>query len=553
MASFSDTDPGTAEIYSATIFWGDGTISTVTEAAGQIVADGNGGFDVIGSHTYQAGASATTLRVALNAAGRTGEDISRSDIAVADAPLIGGDLTPPVTTEGAVVTQALVYHFSEANPYAVASDYMATVAWGDGAVTTITSTANSYGLIAADPNGGFDVLATHRYTIAPPAATFSVTVSDQDGSTCGASDSNFSVADAPLVADALTPPAALGTTTFVRVPVFTFTDADQLFVPFVLYTATVNWGDGATSDLTRTHDSTSPIVENYVDGQREFVVYGSHTYAQALSGATFSVEVNDPNGASTGASVSNFMVDPGPAVTSIDCVGPAMAVGAGSLQFAVNFSTSVTGVGASDFAVAGGNSTGTISSVTGSGSSYVVTVINVSGNGVLGLNLVDDDSIVDAYGAPLGGCGAGNGNFTGQAYALNTAFYWDADGVSSPAAGGSGPWSGGATWRVGSPTGPLCNWVAGADACFPAGTGTVTIAGQIAAHSLNFEGDGAAVQSSSSSDCLSLVPDAASGAYCGIYVSSGSATVGVRVAGSNGLIKGGPARRSWPGRTRIRA
>jgi hypothetical protein len=42
-----------------------------------------------------------------------------------------------------------------------------------------------------------------------------------------------------------------------------------------------------------------------------------------------------------------------------------------------------------------------------------------SGSGTIGLNLVDDDSIIDTNGTPLGGKGAGNGDFTGLAYTLD--------------------------------------------------------------------------------------------------------------------------------------
>ena len=93
---------------------------------------------------------------------------------------------------------------------------------------------------------------------------------------------------------------------------------------------------------------------------------------------------------------------------------------AGSVSFAVTFSETVTGVATSDFALALSGATGTISSLSGSGMSYTVTVTGVSGNGTLGLNLVDNDSIVDPFGNPLGGTGAGNGNFTGQTYTIDT-------------------------------------------------------------------------------------------------------------------------------------
>ena len=61
-----------------------------------------------------------------------------------------------------------------------------------------------------------------------------------------------------------------------------------------------------------------------------------------------------------------------------------------------------------------------ISTIEGSGSAYTITVNTGTGNGTLGLNLVDNDSIIDATGNPLGGTGAGNGSFTGQVYTIES-------------------------------------------------------------------------------------------------------------------------------------
>ena len=64
-------------------------------------------------------------------------------------------------------------------------------------------------------------------------------------------------------------------------------------------------------------------------------------------------------------------------------------------QWTVVFSESVTGVDAADFAlVTTGAVTGaTITTVSGSGSQYTVTANTGTGNGTLGLNLVDNDTI----------------------------------------------------------------------------------------------------------------------------------------------------------------
>ncbi|MCU1350636.1 MAG: repeat protein, partial [Acidobacteria bacterium] len=58
--------------------------------------------------------------------------------------------------------------------------------------------------------------------------------------------------------------------------------------------------------------------------------------------------------------------------------------------------------------------------VTGSSTIWTVTANTGSGSGTLGLNLADNDSIVDAANNPLGSAGAGNGNFTGEVYNVLT-------------------------------------------------------------------------------------------------------------------------------------
>ncbi|MCW3016576.1 MAG: Fibronectin type domain protein [Solirubrobacterales bacterium] len=120
---------------------------------------------------------------------------------------------------------------------------------------------------------------------------------------------------------------------------------------------------------------------------------------------------------------SNLVAGGPPAyVTAIDRTD-ASPTNAATLHWSVTFSEPVTGVDATDFAVAASGVTGaSIAGVTGSGSGpYTVTVSGVAGNGTLGLNLVDDDSIVNAASSPLGSAGGGaNGDFTGQAYTVDT-------------------------------------------------------------------------------------------------------------------------------------
>jgi hypothetical protein len=85
-----------------------------------------------------------------------------------------------------------------------------------------------------------------------------------------------------------------------------------------------------------------------------------------------------------------------------------------SMNFTVKFSEPVRGVDQSDFSL---NTNGTLNqtgivSVTGAGDTYTVSVEAQEGEGSLHLNVLDNDSIVDIMGNPLGGIGTGNGDFT---------------------------------------------------------------------------------------------------------------------------------------------
>jgi Domain of unknown function (DUF4347)/Bacterial Ig-like domain/RTX calcium-binding nonapeptide repeat (4 copies) len=124
----------------------------------------------------------------------------------------------------------------------------------------------------------------------------------------------------------------------------------------------------------------------------------------------------------TGSGNGNFtgqtynIIKSAPIAAGITLVNPN-PIAAGSVNYAVTFNQDVTGVDATDFALAASGLAGTsITSVTGSGKNYNVLVNTGNGSGSLGLNLVDNDSIQNVVSLPLGGVGAGNGSFTGQTY-----------------------------------------------------------------------------------------------------------------------------------------
>jgi hypothetical protein len=109
------------------------------------------------------------------------------------------------------------------------------------------------------------------------------------------------------------------------------------------------------------------------------------------------------------------------AVTSIQPLD-ATPIASDLIRFSVNFSEPVSGVDSTDFVftLTGTLADATIVDVSGSGTAYTVTVNSGIGDGTLRLDLIDNDSIVDAYSIPLGGVGANTGNFTsGDFYTLD--------------------------------------------------------------------------------------------------------------------------------------
>jgi hypothetical protein len=136
--------------------------------------------------------------------------------------------------------------------------------------------------------------------------------------------------------------------------------------------------------------SSGPLVSDDTNGVRDIFVK-EVAYPPDLNPTVKSTEQGCPNG----------------------CSGSADQV----VDFLVEFSEPVTGVDAGDFVltIGGGISGAAITAVSGSGSDYEVQVNTGSGDGTLRLDVVDNDSIKDFPLNPLGGVGAGNGNFTAGA------------------------------------------------------------------------------------------------------------------------------------------
>jgi hypothetical protein len=281
----SQAQPGN---FTATIDWGDGTTST-----GTVTADPKGGFDVTGTHTYadsnqadlefpferfhSRGGRSFSITVTVDDTATNATGTGQSSARVAPAP-------PNISTQGKDIQatsgqqfSGVVATFTDANAQAQASDFKATIYWGDGTSSDAT--------ISADPKGGFDVTATHTYTTASGDFEYwsgfgwgfpfrsdngefevAVSISDTKSSDSAMTESLATVAPS-LSVTAQKISATVGQQ-FSGV-VATFTDADPKATAGN-FTATIQWGDGTTSQGTVT-----------ADPKGGFDVSGTHTYSNA--------------------------------------------------------------------------------------------------------------------------------------------------------------------------------------------------------------------------------------------------------------------------------
>ena len=270
VATFSDANPaGAATDYTATIDWGDN--SALTTVSGSLMSVAGGAFGVPGSHAY-AEEGTYTLTVTISDVG--GAMATVNPVAtVGDAALTAGTGASIVATEGAAFS-GVVGGFTDANSAAAPGDFTATITWSDGSTTqgemsTISGIA-----------GGFAVSGTHVFSDEAASAPFTVVVHDRGGSVVTLTGT-AAVADAKLhlTAVATVSPAGGAANNLL---VATFTD-DGGPEPVANYSATIDWGDGATA-------AGAIALSNGV-----FQISGSHQYAKAGS-FTIGVSVKDDGG-----------------------------------------------------------------------------------------------------------------------------------------------------------------------------------------------------------------------------------------------------------------
>jgi cyclophilin family peptidyl-prolyl cis-trans isomerase len=191
-------------------------------------------------------------------------------VGVGDQPITASGVAVSAT-EGAAASSVTVATFTDADPNPIASDFTASINWGDGHVSTGTVTVSSGGTLTVTGSNTYKEQGTYQVK---------TTITDRLGAVTTAT-SMATVVDAPLSAQGV-PVTAGGGVPLNDIMVATFTDSDPNGTVSD-YTATINWGDGTTSTGTISAGSTGA-----------FSVLGSHTYSTQGT-FTISVTVNDVN------------------------------------------------------------------------------------------------------------------------------------------------------------------------------------------------------------------------------------------------------------------
>jgi hypothetical protein len=165
VATFSDADPsGTPTQYTASIDWGDGSVSS-----GSISASPSG-FNVTGTHAY-AEEGALVVRVFILDSGGAAASAS-SPVASGDATVAVIGTTTALSARVNVATTLTLGSLIDADPGAIVGDYAVTIAWGDG--------STSVGVITTAGMGRFAITGTHVY-LKKGAFTIGLAASDLGG------------------------------------------------------------------------------------------------------------------------------------------------------------------------------------------------------------------------------------------------------------------------------------------------------------------------------------------------------------------------------------
>jgi hypothetical protein len=340
VATFTDTgSPDAASAFTATIDWGDSSTTTGT------VTGSGGNFSVTGTHVY-ADEGTFTGSVQVAETGITGGTASSTlNATVAEGDTLAGTGKTLTATEGHSFSGA-VATFTNTNTTAPATDFTASIDWGDGTTTTGTVTGSA---------GSFTVNGTHTFAEDGSLSVKVTLTDDNPGTATALATSTADIAENDLTATAATIAATEGHSFSGTVATFTDTGSPEAASAF---TASIDWGDGTSSTGTVSGSAGS------------FTVKGTHTYTDEGS-FTARVQITETGVTSGTASASSTAQVSEADVLSATATAVTATQGQAFHGLVATFSSTNTSNTASDFSAMinwgdGSTTTGTVSGANGS-------------------------------------------------------------------------------------------------------------------------------------------------------------------------------------------
>ncbi|MEI8376193.1 MAG: hypothetical protein WCJ35_25515, partial [Planctomycetota bacterium] len=201
------------------------------------------------------------------------------------APALAGNGNPDWPSEPPVLAQAVegtpetgvIASFTDAGWAGTPNDYSASIAWGNGSVTTVTGTQSAYGQIVYhdpnDPTAGFDVIGSQTYA---DDGLFAVrTTIKEDGTSIGIIDSRVTVDDAALSVSVLSNLQFIERVNEDKL-VATFSDAGRGVVA-TDFAAMIDWDDGTTTAGKITYDEITDLFYVRSDYMHAYDDFDNHS------------------------------------------------------------------------------------------------------------------------------------------------------------------------------------------------------------------------------------------------------------------------------------
>jgi hypothetical protein len=319
------------------------------------------------------------------------------------------------TSDGSVTFNVL---FSEPVTGVDASDFAAALGGGvsSATVSLVTGETTTYSITfalgAGDGTVALSVLDDNS-------------IVDQAGNPLDGLEGNFGMTSSVAYEVTYHPPVVVG----IGRPDWSPTDANEVSFE-VTFSKPVTGVDAADFTVLRSGSLASASVAEVSGGPTQYLVRvglgtgDGEVRLRVLDDDTIVDAGGEPlNGQGpgwAGTSDAYLVVRSAPIVRSVVRHDPSPTK-ASTVAFDVTFSEAVTYVDNYDFepVASGGLGQTTISSVTGSGAAYVVSLAVGSGSGELRLRVRDDNTIRGADGDPLAGLGTNGGVTSREAYVVD--------------------------------------------------------------------------------------------------------------------------------------